>query len=209
MTLAARRMASLAGSSCRYAEADCPLGDLAGLNLGTTRIERTTPAVATTWVCGGARGAISPLRSRSFEGGRWYGSGMDDERQHMHDNGALLAADGSPRLPHVGYDDDGYAYSDGAPLAQNDNQAVQLFYAFPALKALVRRRFPDAFAGCDMFVYPRRRSRGVAPDIFIAFGAGELDASTTRRRARTCRTCRRRTRRAKPRRIGRRLPSAV
>ena len=106
---------------------------------------------------------------------------MDDERQHMHDNGALLAADGSPRLPHVGYDDDGYAHSDGAPLSQNDSQAVQLFYAFPALKALVRRRFPGAFAGCDMFVYPRRRGRGIAPDIFIAFGAGELDRRGRRR----------------------------
>ena len=98
---------------------------------------------------------------------------MDDERQNAHYNGALLAADGTPRLPHVAYDDDGYAYSDGAPLAQNTEQADQLFYAFPALQALVRRRFPSAFAASDMFIYPRPRSRGIAPDIFIAFGAGD------------------------------------
>ncbi len=45
MTPAARRMASLAGSSCCYAEADRLLVELAGLNFGAKRIERTTRAV--------------------------------------------------------------------------------------------------------------------------------------------------------------------
>ena len=98
---------------------------------------------------------------------------MDDERQHMQSNGSLLAADGTPRLPHVAYDDDGYAYYDGEPLAQNTEQADQLLYAFPALREFLRERFPDAFAACDMFVYPRRREPGLAPDIFVAFGAGD------------------------------------
>ena len=106
---------------------------------------------------------------------------MDDERQHVEFNGSLLAADGTPRLPHVAYDEDGYAFDDGEPLAQNDPQADQLFYAFPALKALVRERFPGAFAGCDMFVYPRRRESGLAPDIFVAFGAGDRDRRGRRR----------------------------
>lgn len=96
-----------------------------------------------------------------------------------HINGApaapLLAADGSPRLPHVAYDADGYPFSDGEPLAQNTPQADQLFYFFPALETLVRERFPDAFSASDMFIYPRRGSleHSVAPDIFVAFGAGD------------------------------------
>ena len=106
---------------------------------------------------------------------------MDDERQHMQSNGSLLAADGTPRLPHVAYDEDGYAYNDGAPLAQNDNQADQLFYAFPALKAFVRRRFSGAYAASDMFIYPTRGSSGRAPDIFIAFGASDRDARGRKR----------------------------
>ena len=100
---------------------------------------------------------------------------MVNERQHAEFNGSLLAADGTPRLPHVAYDEDGYAYDDGEPLAQNDPQSDQLFYAFPALKELLRERLPDAYAACDMFVYPRRREPGLAPDIFVAFGAGDVD----------------------------------
>ncbi len=101
---------------------------------------------------------------------------MDDsQRRQRQLNGVLLAADGTPRLPHVAYDEDGYAYSDGAPLAQNDDQADQIFYAFPVLKAFLRRRIPDAFAGSDMLIYPRRRESGLAPDIFVALGAGDLD----------------------------------
>ena len=108
---------------------------------------------------------------------------MDDDtaRRHMHLNGALLAADGTPRLPHVAYDDDGYAYNDGAPLAQNDAQAEQLYYAFPALKRFARGRFPGAYVASDMFVYPAPRSGGRAPDIFVAFGAGQVDPKGRRR----------------------------
>jgi hypothetical protein len=107
---------------------------------------------------------------------------MDDDRRRLHHNGALLAADGTPRLPHVAYDDDGYAYSDGAPLAQNDTQAEQLFYAFPALRAFVRRRFPGAYAACDMLIYPERGGKGArAPDIFVAFGAGDVGPEGSRR----------------------------
>ena len=45
MTPAARRMASLAGSSCCYAEADRPLAELADVNYGAKRVERATRAV--------------------------------------------------------------------------------------------------------------------------------------------------------------------
>lgn len=106
---------------------------------------------------------------------------MDDERQQVQLNGALLAADGTRRLPRVAYDDDGYAYDDGAPLAQNDTQAEQIFYAFPALKRFARERFPGAYAASDMFVYPTRGSSGRAPDIFVAFGAGDVDPKGMRR----------------------------
>ena len=85
------------------------------------------------------------------------------------------AADGSPRLPHVAYDDDGYPYADGAPLAQNSPQCDQIVYAFPALRALLRRRFPGAFAASDMLIYPQQGdlAAAVAPDVFVAFGAGD------------------------------------
>ena len=117
-----------------------------------------------------------------------YGSAMDDERQHrgslaapapgLMTGGSLdvrrqpVAADGTPRLPHVAYDEEGYPYDDGEPLGQNDHQTAQILYAAPALRTLFAERRPDAFVGCDMFIYPRRRSRGVAPDVFVAFGAG-------------------------------------
>ena len=86
----------------------------------------------------------------------------------------LLAADGTPRLPHVAYDDEGYPHSDGAPLAQNTPQADQLFYAFPALQTFVYERFRDAFAASDLLIYPRPHDlkASVAPDVFVAFGAG-------------------------------------
>ncbi len=61
-------------------------------------------------------------------------------------------------------------------MAQNEPQAEQIFYAFPALKRLVNRRFPGAYAASDMFVYRRRGSiAGLAPDVFVAFGARALD----------------------------------
>ena len=104
---------------------------------------------------------------------------MDDERQPNGSPTALslglLAADGTPRLPHVAYDADGYPYDDGEPLGQNQRQMAQLFYAYPALRTLFMERDPDAFVGSDMFVYPKRRAKGVAPDIFVAFGAGQGD----------------------------------
>ena len=107
----------------------------------------------------------------------WYGIDMTSLAQNERalPAGPLLAADGSPRLPHVAYDDDGYPYSDGAPLGQNTPQTDQLFYAFPALRRWLRLRFPDAFAACDMFVYPRKGDlkAAVAPDMFVAFGAGD------------------------------------
>ena len=112
---------------------------------------------------------------------RWYGIGMDDDRRQAQYNGALheaprpaLAADGTPRLPHVAYDDDGYAYDDGEPLGQSKQQIDQLFYAFPALEKLVGRRFPGAFAASDMFVYHKRGREGRAPDIFVAFDVEDV-----------------------------------
>ena len=45
MTLSARRLASVAGSEASYERADELARELAGLNLGAKRIERTTRAV--------------------------------------------------------------------------------------------------------------------------------------------------------------------
>lgn len=45
----------------------------------------------------------------------------------------------------------------------------------------MRRRFPGAFAASDMFIYPTRGSSGRAPDIFVAFGAGDRDAKGMKR----------------------------
>ena len=101
---------------------------------------------------------------------------MSSETLHNGAPRALpTAADGSPRLPRVAYDDDGYPYADGAPLAQNSPQCDQIVYAFPALRALLRRRFPGAFAASDMLIYPQKGdlSAAVAPDVFVAFGAGD------------------------------------
>ena len=103
---------------------------------------------------------------------------MDMTSPVRHERAAeppLLAADGTPRLPHVAYDDEGYPHSDGAPLAQNTRQADQIFYAFPALRTFLHERFPDAFVASDLLIYPRPRDlkASVAPDVFVAFGAGD------------------------------------
>ena len=104
---------------------------------------------------------------------------MDMTSLVRHDRAAaeqpLLAADGTPRLPHVAYDDEGYPHSDGAPLAQNTLQAHQLIYAFSALEWFVHEHFPDAFAATDLLIYPRPHDlkASVAPDVFVAFGAGD------------------------------------
>ncbi len=68
---------------------------------------------------------------------------------------AALAADGTPRLPRVAHDEDGYPYDDGAPLGENQNQIAQILYAAPALEALLEERPGNAFVGCGMFVAPR------------------------------------------------------
>ena len=88
--------------------------------------------------------------------------------------GSLPAADGSPRLPHVAYDAEGYPHSDGAPLGQNSIQIDQILYAAPALRLWLRDRFPDACIASDMFLYWRKGDLRavVAPDVFIAFGVG-------------------------------------
>jgi len=100
---------------------------------------------------------------------------MDMTSLVRHERLSKLAADGTPRLPHVAYDDEGYPHSDGAPLAQNTPQADQILYAAPALKAFLRRRFPDVFVAADLLIYPRRNDlkASVAPDVFVAFGAGD------------------------------------
>ena len=106
----------------------------------------------------------------------WYV--MDMTSLVRHDRAAaeppLLAADGTPRLSHVAYDDEGYPHSDGAPLAQNTPQADQIHYAFSALRTYLHKHFPDAFVANDLLIYPRRKDlkASVAPDVFVAFGAG-------------------------------------
>ena len=85
-----------------------------------------------------------------------------------------LAADGTPRLPHVAYDDDGYPHSDGKRRSENTRQADQIYYAFPALETFVHERFPDAFVASDLLIYPwpEDLKASVAPGVFVAFGAG-------------------------------------
>jgi len=85
-----------------------------------------------------------------------------------------LAADGTPRLPHVAYDLEGYPHSDGARRSENTRQADQFFYAVPALQTFFHERFPDAFVAGDLLIYPRPKDlkASVAPDVFVAFGAG-------------------------------------
>lgn len=81
MTPSARRMASLAGSSCCYAEADGLLAGLAGVNYGAKRIERATRAVGddletrrekalsgSITVLGGDGGGAAPERKSLKEG---------------------------------------------------------------------------------------------------------------------------------------------
>ena len=104
-----------------------------------------------------------------------YPHGSRDPAQRRTRGRCRRRRDGSPRLPHVAYDDDGYPYADGAPLAQNSRQCDQIIYAFLALRALLRRRFPGAFAASDMLVYPQKGdlAASVAPDVFVAFGAGD------------------------------------
>lgn len=88
--------------------------------------------------------------------------------------GLTLAADGTPRLPHVAYDHEGYPHSDGVRRSENTRQADQFFYAFPVLKTFLHERFPDAFAASDLLIYPRPKDfkASVAPGVFVAFGAG-------------------------------------
>ena len=95
--------------------------------------------------------------------------------EHGQDEpGPTLAADGTPRLPHVAYDLDGYPHSDGARRSENTRQADQFFYAVPALQTFFHERFPDAFVAGDLLIYPRPKDlkASVAPDVFVAFGAG-------------------------------------
>lgn len=91
----------------------------------------------------------------------------------------LLAADGTPRLPHIGYDDDGYPHSDNVPMTENTWQADQIFYAFPAIQTLLRERQLDAFAAADMFLYPRKGDLKAAlvPHVLVAFGVGDYPRS--------------------------------
>ena len=88
--------------------------------------------------------------------------------------GLTLAADGTPRLPHVAYDHEGYPHSDGVRRSENTRQADQFFYAYPALKTFLRKRFPDAFVATDLLIYPwpEDLKASVAPGVFVAFGAG-------------------------------------
>ena len=85
-----------------------------------------------------------------------------------------LAADGTPRLPHVAYDHEGYPHSDGVRRSENTRQADQFFYAYPALKTFLHERFPNVFVASDLLIYPRPKDlkASVAPGVFVAFGAG-------------------------------------
>ena len=78
MTPTARRMANLAGSSCCYAEADRLLVELAEVNYGAKRIERTTRSVGDDVesrreaALSGALSVVSPGGGGDRE--PWFGS---------------------------------------------------------------------------------------------------------------------------------------
>ena len=106
--------------------------------------------------------------------------------QPLEINGAPRPAAGSGRdrvaepgsaawrafTPPVVVDRDGYAWSDGEPLAFGDHQLGPLFYAGGALRGRYAGR-PDVYVGVDLFIHYEQGNRAAAfaPDVFVAPGA--------------------------------------
>ena len=105
----------------------------------------------------------------------WYG--MDMLSRHEQRNGeAWPAPSPSPTakpFSRVLVDADGYPYVDGEPMAQNTRQCNEIFYAGSALKTQYAGS-PDTFVASDLLMHYRQGDRraSVAPDVFVAFGAG-------------------------------------
>ena len=74
--------------------------------------------------------------------------------------------------PPVVVDRDGYAWSDGEPLAFSDHQLGPLLYAAGALRGRYAGR-PDVYVGVALFIHYEKGNRAAAfaPDVFVAPGA--------------------------------------
>ena len=108
---------------------------------------------------------------------RWMWYGMNMLSGHQQRNGeAWPAPPPSPTakpFSRVLVDADGYPYSDGEPLAQNTRQCDEILYAAAALKTQHAGN-PGTFVASDLLMHYRQGDRraSVAPDVFVAFGAG-------------------------------------
>lgn len=105
----------------------------------------------------------------------WYGMDMLS-KQEQRNGEAWPAPSPSPTakpFSRVLVDSDGYPYVDGEPMAQNTRQGNEIFYAAAALKTQYAGN-PDTFVASDLLMHYRRGDRraSVAPDVFVAFGAG-------------------------------------
>ena len=95
-----------------------------------------------------------------------------------HCPGAGFAYDGSPRLPFVDYDDDGYPSDDGSPRVASTQQWAEVVYAYDALLVHLSQRYPSGFVASDLGVFAipdeRRETnrRAVAPDIMVSLESG-------------------------------------
>ena len=92
-------------------------------------------------------------------------------------NGDVLpAADGTPRLPYVGYDDDGYPCSAPGPV-EGQRHDLEVQYVAYSLRAWLGEHHPEACLGSDLGFYWRRGGlkRSTAPDIMVALGVGNHD----------------------------------
>ncbi len=81
-----------------------------------------------------------------------------------------------PSFRCIAVDDDGYPHSDGVPIAENTRQFDEIHYAAGALKARYKQD-ADTFVASNLLLYYERGNRkaSVAPDVFVAFGAGNQD----------------------------------
>ena len=85
-------------------------------------------------------------------------------RRHV---AVALAHDGTPCLPYVEYDRDGFAYDDGQSNVQNQLHAEQVHYAFGAIACVLAGRTPEPLVASDLGVWhevpegvpPSRRRR--------------------------------------------------
>lgn len=85
------------------------------------------------------------------------------------------AADGTPFLPFVEYDDEGYPSNDGVPNVENTAQQLEILYILNVLHGLHEERYSEALIASDLGVLPDPEDpdpRIVAPDILFCAHAG-------------------------------------